>query len=256
MKTRSARQMCSSTRTRCSTCFDSIELLDERAATILRLRFGLGGGEPMTLKEIGGVLGLTRERVRQIEVGDPRQRWRRTRRCAPSEVQPAPRGLTAPGCRRHSAASLVASDTPHPRSFFRDPRRVDLASFIRPVPDFPKPGILFRDITPPWRSPGRWSRRCAWRRRGGTNRDRRDRGGRGAWIPVRDPIAIELGVGVIPVRKPGKLPGRDDRARIRSRVRPRSSLEMHTGILKPGAPVSSSLTTFSLPAARPRPACG
>ena len=44
-----------------------VEQLDERASKILKLRFGLGGGEPMTLKEIGGVLGLTRERVRQIE---------------------------------------------------------------------------------------------------------------------------------------------------------------------------------------------
>jgi RNA polymerase primary sigma factor len=44
-----------------------IDQLDTRASTIIKLRFGLEGGEPMTLKEIGGVLGLTRERVRQIE---------------------------------------------------------------------------------------------------------------------------------------------------------------------------------------------
>jgi RNA polymerase primary sigma factor len=44
-----------------------IDELDERAGRIIKLRFGLGGGEPMTLKEIGVVLGLTRERVRQIE---------------------------------------------------------------------------------------------------------------------------------------------------------------------------------------------
>jgi RNA polymerase primary sigma factor len=44
-----------------------IDELDERAGRIIKLRFGLGGGEPMTLKEIGAVLGLTRERVRQIE---------------------------------------------------------------------------------------------------------------------------------------------------------------------------------------------
>ena len=44
-----------------------LKRMDEREATILRLRFGLGGVEPKTLKEIGERLGLTRERVRQIE---------------------------------------------------------------------------------------------------------------------------------------------------------------------------------------------
>jgi RNA polymerase primary sigma factor len=41
--------------------------IDDRAARILRLRYGLHGDDPMTLKEIGAEIGLTRERVRQIE---------------------------------------------------------------------------------------------------------------------------------------------------------------------------------------------
>jgi len=41
--------------------------MDEREATILKMRFGLDSGQPRTLKEIGEALGLTRERVRQIE---------------------------------------------------------------------------------------------------------------------------------------------------------------------------------------------
>jgi RNA polymerase primary sigma factor len=41
--------------------------IDPRASKILKLRYGLEGEEPMTLKEIGVRIGLTRERVRQIE---------------------------------------------------------------------------------------------------------------------------------------------------------------------------------------------
>ena len=44
-----------------------LETMDQREATVLRMRFGLDGHEPRTLKEIGESLGLTRERVRQIE---------------------------------------------------------------------------------------------------------------------------------------------------------------------------------------------
>lgn len=43
-----------------------METIDEREAQILRLRFGLDGHEPLTLKEIAAEVGISRERVRQI----------------------------------------------------------------------------------------------------------------------------------------------------------------------------------------------
>ncbi len=45
-----------------------LDVIDEREARVLKLRFGLEGQEPLTLKQIGREIGLTRERVRQIEL--------------------------------------------------------------------------------------------------------------------------------------------------------------------------------------------
>jgi len=46
-----------------------LEHLDERERKIIDLRFGLGGGrQPLTLKQVGAEIGVTKERVRQLEV--------------------------------------------------------------------------------------------------------------------------------------------------------------------------------------------
>ena len=43
------------------------EVIDERDSKVLKMRFGIGFDEPMTLKEISEKLSLTRERIRQIQ---------------------------------------------------------------------------------------------------------------------------------------------------------------------------------------------
>ncbi len=47
--------------------FECMQYMDERETAILKMRYGLDEYEPKTLKEIGETLGLTRERVRQLE---------------------------------------------------------------------------------------------------------------------------------------------------------------------------------------------
>ena len=45
----------------------ALEELDDREKDVVRMRFGLDGGQPRTLEEVGRHFGVTRERVRQIE---------------------------------------------------------------------------------------------------------------------------------------------------------------------------------------------
>ena len=47
--------------------FLHLDALEDREAAVIRMRFGLDSYQPMTLREVGENLGLTRERVRQLE---------------------------------------------------------------------------------------------------------------------------------------------------------------------------------------------
>ncbi|HBO43967.1 MAG TPA: adenine phosphoribosyltransferase [Planctomycetaceae bacterium] len=85
--------------------------------------------------------------------------------------------------------------------------RPQLTDFIRSIPDFPKPGILFRDITPLLASPEALAETV--RRLADRFRDARidlvaAAEARGFLFAV--PLAVALGAGVVPIRKPGKLP--------------------------------------------------
>ena len=84
---------------------------------------------------------------------------------------------------------------------------LDLKSYVRDIPDFPKPGILFRDITPLLANAVAFRetiRRMAEPYRGEKIDAIVAAEARGFIFAA--PLAIELGAGFVPVRKPGKLP--------------------------------------------------
>ena len=52
---------------RCEEVARALSMLDEREGRVLMMRYGIGGESPRTLSDVGAALGITRERVRQIE---------------------------------------------------------------------------------------------------------------------------------------------------------------------------------------------
>jgi adenine phosphoribosyltransferase len=82
-----------------------------------------------------------------------------------------------------------------------------IKSFIRDVPDFPKPGILFKDITPLLQNPALFKSTIEkmagpYRRKGITHVASVESRG----FIFGGPVAYQLDAGFIPVRKKGKLP--------------------------------------------------
>ncbi len=108
-----------------------------------------------------------------------------------------------------------------------------IAATVHDVPDFPQPGVLFKDITPLLREPdvfgdvvGEWARRF----RGQVDVV--------AGIEARGfmfgaPLALALGVGFVPVRKAGKLPGSTHQVSYELEYGS-ATIEVHTDAIGPG----------------------
>ncbi len=89
-----------------------------------------------------------------------------------------------------------------------NPNQQLVASLIRDVADFPKPGVLFKDITPLIASAAGY--RAAVEELAAMAPPRIDVvvGMEARGFIFAGPVALELGAGFVPVRKPGKLPGK------------------------------------------------
>ncbi len=114
---------------------------------------------------------------------------------------------------------------------------LQLTDFIRSVPDFPKPGILFRDITPMLASPAALAeavRQLAERLRHTPIDLIATAEARGFLFAA--PLALELGVGLVPIRKPGKLPYKT-LSYTYDLEYGTDTLEMHEDAIPPGARV-------------------
>ena len=81
-----------------------------------------------------------------------------------------------------------------------------LLSYVRDVPDYPSPGIVFKDLTPLFADAGAFKEAIEALARGHVGVDKVV-GVEARGFLLAAPVAIALGAGVVPVRKAGKLPG-------------------------------------------------
>jgi adenine phosphoribosyltransferase len=117
------------------------------------------------------------------------------------------------------------------------PTKLDLRDYIRDIPDFPKPGIMFKDITPLLSHPGSFGAAIA--------RFHDQFAGKGITVIAAAeargfifgaPLALKLEAGFVPIRKPGKLPHATIACEYQLEYGT-DRLEVHSDALGPGARV-------------------
>ena len=84
---------------------------------------------------------------------------------------------------------------------------INIEDFIRDIPDFPKPGIVFKDITPLLAN-GQALKAAVMKMADRFRDEQIDviAAAEARGFLFATPLAIELGIGMVPIRKPGKLP--------------------------------------------------
>lgn len=113
-----------------------------------------------------------------------------------------------------------------------------LRSKLRDIPDFPKPGIIFKDLTPLLADADAWKKVCDALAEPfqGSKKVSKVVGIESRGFLYGIALAERLGVGFVPVRKPGKLPARTVRETYALEYG-QDSLEMHEDALAKGQEV-------------------
>lgn len=111
---------------------------------------------------------------------------------------------------------------------------IDLEKYVASIPDFPKPGILFRDVTPMVQDPAAFNEACERMAEFG-RKVKADIviGPESRGFIFGAPVAIKMGIGFAPVRKPGKLPRKTVSCKYDLEYGS-NELFMHADAIKPG----------------------
>jgi len=153
---------------------------------------------------------------------------KRTAPTLPARTQPTPRGVEREGLARPGVGVVTTGEFD---------AMSHLMSLVRNVPDFPRPGILFRDITPLLADPkGFHIALDALAHRFTGERVDAVAGVESRGFIFGAALAARLNASFVPVRKPGKLPAAVDRVSY-SLEYGEAELEMHRDALFEGAQV-------------------